>query len=98
MPPKYDFAAAHQLSQQLSQLVEKMDWFIWLRESQSEALLGGPGSDNWRGAKRDNFVTHYLREQSALIELRDAAFRLQSQVNNATDAAHAAEKAEKNKH
>ncbi|MEU9796001.1 hypothetical protein AB0E27_36420 [Streptomyces sparsogenes] len=92
MPPKYDFAAADRLSQQLSRLVEKLDWFIWLREGQRKSLLGSPHSDNWQGAKRNRFETDFARQRSALTELKAAARSLQSQVTQATAAARAAEK------
>ncbi|GAA2352175.1 hypothetical protein [Streptomyces cuspidosporus] len=98
MPPKYDFAVAARLSQQLSQLVEKLDWFIWLRNGQRHTLFGSPHSDNWQGAKRDRFETDFQRQQKALTALKEAALRYQSQVNSATTAARAAEKAEKTKH
>ncbi|MER6140049.1 hypothetical protein ABT174_08315 [Streptomyces sparsogenes] len=94
MPPKYDFAAADRLSQQLSQLVEKLDWFIWLREGQRKSLLGSPHSDNWQGAKRNRFETDFARQRSALTELKAAALRLKSQVDQATTAAHTAQKSE----
>jgi hypothetical protein len=92
MPPKYDFDAAQRLSQQLSQLIQKLDWFIWLRLSKKDALLGGQHSDNWQGKKRDRFQTDFLRQHAALTEVRNAAIRVQSQVAQATEAAHAAEK------
>ncbi|MGY0056695.1 hypothetical protein ACWY4P_09050 [Streptomyces sp. LZ34] len=92
MPPKYDFDAAERLRQQLSQLVDKLDWYIWLREGQRKALLGAPHSDNWQGAKRNRFETDYARQRAALTDLKAAALRLQSQVNQATASAHAAEK------
>lgn len=98
MPPKYDFAAADRLSQQLTELIKRIDWFIWLRDNQSGNLLGARHSDNWQGAKRDEFHDRFTRQRTALTHLKDAASRLQSQVHTATEAAHAAEKAEKNKH
>ncbi len=98
MPPKYDFAAADRLSQQLSQLVGRLESFIQLREGQCKALLGGRHSENWQGERRDGFQSHFRGQQTALGALKEAALKLQSQVASATTAAHAAEKAEKNKH
>ncbi|MBI0382803.1 hypothetical protein ACWELB_14670 [Streptomyces asiaticus] len=97
MPPKYDFAAADRLSQQLFQLIGRLEAFIGLREGQRNALLGGRHSENWQGARRDRFQSDFGSQQQALTALKEAALRLQSQVANATTAAHAAEKAEKNK-
>ncbi|MER7790446.1 hypothetical protein [Streptomyces sp. NPDC097640] len=97
MPPKYDFAAADRLSQQLTELIKKIDWFLWLRDSQSNHLLGARHSDHWQGAKRDEFQDEFKHQKTAFTHLKDAAKRLQSQVHTATEAAHAAEKAEKNK-
>jgi uncharacterized protein YukE len=98
MPPKYDFDAAQRLSDQLTELVKRIDWFMWLRDGQSNTLLGPLNSENWQGAKRNDFDNKFRRQKKALSALKDAAKSLQSQVHTATETARAAEKAEKNKH
>ncbi|MEO3845599.1 hypothetical protein [Streptomyces sp. CNZ287] len=97
MPPKYDFAAAERLSNELSQLIAKIDWFLWLRTTQRKTLLGSTRSDNWQGTRRSAFEVEFTRQQAALTESKAAARRLQTAIAHATAAAHAAEKAEKSK-
>ncbi|MEU6578131.1 hypothetical protein [Streptomyces sp. NPDC046805] len=92
MSREYDFGAADRLSKQLSQLVAKLDWFIWLRTTQRQSLLGSPHSDNWQGAKRGQFEDEYARQQAAFAGLKDAARSLQARVNSATEAARADQK------
>lgn len=92
MSGEYDFAAADRLDNELSQLVAKLDWFIWLRTTQRTSLLGSPHSDNWQGAKRRQFEDEHLRQNAALAGLKEAARSLQARVNNATEAARAAQK------
>lgn len=97
MPPKYDFAAAERLSNELSQLAAKIDWFLWLRTTQRKVLLAGAHSDKWQGTRRSAFEVEFARQQAALTESKAAARRLQTAIAHATAAAHAAEKAQKNK-
>ncbi|MGW7657555.1 hypothetical protein ACWGMA_11600 [Streptomyces asiaticus] len=92
MPPKYDFAAADRLSQQLSQLIDKLERFIQLRKGQRGALLGNCPGAKWQGAKRDEFDTDFTHQQKALTALKAAARGVQSQVAQETAAAHAAQK------
>ncbi|MEK8174260.1 hypothetical protein NKH77_50515 [Streptomyces sp. M19] len=92
MPPEYDFQAADRLSWVLKQLVEKIDWFLWLRDGQRKALLGTAHSDNWQGAKRTRYEHDLARQRAALIGLRDEASRLKARVDHATAQAHAQQK------
>jgi hypothetical protein len=92
MSHDYNFAAADRLEKGLNQLIAKLDWLIWLRTTQRNALLGASRSDNWRGAKRDESDRTYTRQQSALNELKDRARSLQRDVAAATAAAHKAQK------
>jgi hypothetical protein len=95
MSREYDFAAADRLYKELSQLVAKLDWFIWLRATQRKSLLGSPSSDNWQGTKRRHYENEYARQQAALTDLKAAARTLQAGVHNAAEAARAA--AQKNR-
>jgi hypothetical protein len=94
MTVKYNFAAADHLSQQLSQLIAKLEWLIWLRKRQRSALLGAHTSDNWKGGKREQFERDFPREQARLQSLADEARRVQSTVADQAAAAHALQKAE----
>ncbi|WP_306316854.1 MULTISPECIES: hypothetical protein [unclassified Streptomyces] len=85
----FDFQAADHLSRQLTQLIEKLDWLLWLRSTQRKSLLGGEGSDNWQGAKRRHFETDFARGQSSLTRLKDQARSLQTEVATATRTARA---------
>ncbi|ANP52937.1 hypothetical protein J2Z21_000502 [Streptomyces griseochromogenes] len=92
MSREYDFAAADRISRELSRLIAKLDWFIWLRTTRRKALLGTPHSDNWQGAKRREFEKEYARQQAAFAHLRETASTLQASISSATEAAHAAQK------
>lgn len=92
MPPSLDVPAAERLNQQLTQLVAKIDWLLWLRSGQRKALLGDRHSDNWKGAKRNRFEADFARHQAALAELKSAARTLQAKVNEGIEAARAAGK------
>lgn len=92
MSHEYDFGAADRLHKELTQLVAQLDWFIGLRVSNRENLLGSPHSDNWQGAKRKHYEGEYGRQQAALTDLKAAARTLQASVHRATDAARAAKK------
>lgn len=87
MSQEFDIAAGERLHAQLSQLIAKLDWFVWLRATQRKALLGSPSSDNWQGARRKDFEGEYARQQMALNDLKAKAQRLQSSVAQATNAA-----------
>ncbi|GAA5190135.1 hypothetical protein GCM10023322_44540 [Rugosimonospora acidiphila] len=93
----YDFGAADALSQKLSQLAQKLDWLVWLRNSQRGSMLGDPDSDHWSGKKRDQFEKDFHREQSRLTALSAEAKRMKSTVDTATENAHAELKAEQQK-
>ncbi|MEU5614863.1 hypothetical protein AB0H03_40285 [Streptomyces sparsogenes] len=73
--------AAEDLERKLKQLVAKMESLSRLRESQRTALLGPPRSDNWTGAKRDQFEVEFARQQATLGAVTDAARRAHSQVS-----------------
>ncbi|MFC9201321.1 hypothetical protein ACFT79_09380 [[Kitasatospora] papulosa] len=75
--------AADDLQRKLSQLAAKLEALSRLRASQRNALLGTPQSDNWRGAKRNQFEGEFGRQQAALGAIADAARRFQSQVSRA---------------
>jgi hypothetical protein len=90
----FDFAAAEDLSQRLSQLAEKLDWLVWLRDSQRGSLLGEPSSDRWKGRRRNQFEHQFSREQSRLKALAAQARELKSAVDKQIAGAHAARAAE----
>lgn len=75
--------AADDLQRKLSQLVAKLEALSRLRASQRNTLLGTPQSDNWTGAKRNQFEGEFARQQAALGAIADAARRFQSQVSKA---------------
>ncbi|MGW3567790.1 hypothetical protein ACWDSL_28710 [Streptomyces sp. NPDC000941] len=89
MPPEFDYQAADRLSWVLKQFIEKIDWFLWLRNGQRKALLSTPTSANWQGAKRTRYEHDLARQRAALIHLREEATRLKAHVDHATTQAHA---------
>ncbi|MEV4741009.1 hypothetical protein [Streptomyces sp. NPDC049555] len=91
MPPEFDVAAGEALGRQLAQLVDKLDWFIGLRDGRRKALLGTPQSDNWQGSKRNHYEGDFARQQAALIDLKAAARSFQASVHNATEQARTAQ-------
>lgn len=92
-PVNYDFAAAEQFSQQLSQLAERLEWLIWLRQSQRRAWLGEPTSDNWSGGARNGFEMQYVAEQARLKAYAAEARRLKASVDQELADARAAKQA-----
>jgi uncharacterized protein YukE len=85
----YDFGAADRLCQVLAAGSDKISALAKLRADQRASLLGGPTSDNWQGAKRNEFERQFTPEQRALAALADDLKRLASAVNTATAQAHA---------
>ncbi|WP_210577672.1 hypothetical protein [Streptomyces sp. GESEQ-4] len=96
MPPEYDYDAADQLSRALKQCIERIDWFLWLRNGRRKALLSTPHSDNWQGAKRNHYERDFARQQAALRDLMDEARRLHARVGQATEQARAQHAQQKN--
>jgi hypothetical protein len=89
----FDFAAADELSRQLSQLVEKLDWLVWLRDTQRRTLLGDSPNDRWKGKLRDRFDHDFGRERARLVALKEQALSAQTAVHDSIIGAHAAQKA-----
>jgi hypothetical protein len=85
----YDFGAADRLSWALSMAHEKINALVALRKSQRTSLLGEPTSDNWSGAKRNDFETKFRSEQAALAAEAAEMLRLKAAVDHATAEAHA---------
>lgn len=85
----YGFTEADQLSGALSAAAQKINWLVWLRESQRGRQLGGPASDNWQGERRNAFEEQFRSQQRALRALAEDMQRLKSAVDDATNQARA---------
>src|SRR5258706_15723920 len=85
----YDFGAADRLSWALSMAHEKISSLVAQRGSQRTSLLGEQTSDNWSGAKRNEFEAKFRSEQAALHALAGEMLRLKAAVDHATAQAHA---------
>jgi hypothetical protein len=92
MPPqgkvKYDFAAADELSRALNQLVDKIHWLNWVRDTRSSKYFDC-GEQSWRGKNHDQFVRDLHAQRRSLNALAQEAASLKRQVDNATAAATA---------
>ena len=82
-----DIEAADWLDRQLSVLVDKLDSLNTLRSSQRKALLGDSHSDNWQGARRNQFENDFGREKAAFADLKSAALSLRGSVRDALEKA-----------
>ncbi|MFE2384979.1 hypothetical protein [Streptomyces misionensis] len=92
MPPqgkvKYDFAAADELSRALKQLVNKIHWLIWVRDTRSSKYFDC-GEQSWCGKNHDQFVRDLQAQRRVLNALAQEAASLKRQVDDATAAATA---------
>jgi hypothetical protein len=85
----YDFGAADRLSWALKMAYDKAESFASYRARRREKLLGHPRSDNWQGARRDEFEREFSAHQRALGELTKELRHLLTAVEAATAQAHA---------
>ncbi|MEU6555862.1 hypothetical protein ABZ915_37285 [Streptomyces sp. NPDC046915] len=84
----YDFAAAQQLSQMLTQLSTKLNDLNSLRQKLGTSHLDARGQE-WTGKRRDEFNRAITKQRQALVVLAGQARRLQGAVDHATTEASA---------